>query len=185
MYQLELLGPEGPTSQHPLSSRPFVVGRGASSDLILLDDATSTRHFRVWLDADAAFVEDLGSRNGTWINGERLNGIRRLCASDEIRLGATVRMRLREGEALGVVPQVEDMDLGVRYRFASDRFSIGQRVGSDIVITAAGPGATLLIERDGEIWLGGPDEVTRLYIDRPFMVAGRRFCLRHPEGCKR
>lgn len=180
MYQLELLGPDGATARYPLSVRPFYVGRGAVNDLILLDDAASTQHFRVWSEADGPRIEDLGSRNGTWVNGERLAGALRLKSGDDVRVGAGVHLRIREvGTVEGAVPQIEDVDLGLRYRFGSDRFTIADSPAADIVLPGAGPGATLLVERDGEIWLGMGDELVEIAVDQPFVVAGRRFCLRH------
>ena len=183
VYHLEFLGPEGAVSQHPLSSRPFYVGRGAANDLILLDDAASTRHFRVWTQGADATIEDLGSRNGTWVNERRIAQPTTLSVSDVVRVGATVRFRVqRVGEGQGAVPQIEDLDLGVRHRFQTDRFSIADAPGAHIVLPGSGAGVTVIVEPTGEIWLGRPDVLEKLEMDVPFQVAGRRFCLRHAEA---
>ncbi len=49
-----------------------VVGRDVSCDLPILDDAVSRRHAELQLDEDGLRVKDLGSRNGTWLNGARV-----------------------------------------------------------------------------------------------------------------
>jgi DNA-binding NtrC family response regulator len=70
------------------------VGRDADSDLQLADASVSRRHARIDMRGDHATVTDLGSRNGTWINGERLSDEpRRVARGDEIRLGS-VRIAL-------------------------------------------------------------------------------------------
>jgi hypothetical protein len=67
VYQLELIGPDGATARYPLSVRPFYVGRGAVNDLILLDDAASTQHFRVWSEALVTVVLALCAGAGLWL----------------------------------------------------------------------------------------------------------------------
>ncbi|MFT2139551.1 FHA domain-containing protein, partial [Bacillus cereus] len=51
-------------------------------------DSMSRMHARVRRAGDAIDVEDLGSRNGTWVNGERISGKRRLAAGDELAIGS-------------------------------------------------------------------------------------------------
>jgi ABC-type multidrug transport system ATPase subunit len=56
-------------------SRPkasWVIGRGYGCDLIVTDAAVSTRHCRLTQQGDGFLLEDLGSRNGTWVNGNRI-----------------------------------------------------------------------------------------------------------------
>src|SRR5689334_6887645 len=67
----------------------FVVGRGSEADLQLDDESVSRRHalFRVGED-ELASVDDLGSRNGTFVNDRRIAGRVQLEAGDVIALGA-------------------------------------------------------------------------------------------------
>jgi pSer/pThr/pTyr-binding forkhead associated (FHA) protein len=58
----------------------------------------SRRHARLFFDSeDRAMIEDLGSTNGTWVNGDRVHDPRVLMAGDEIRLGQTT-FQVRPGE---------------------------------------------------------------------------------------
>ena len=66
----------------------MVVGRG-QCDVVLVDPEVSRRHALVTATAGPA-VEDLGSRNGTWLNGQRITGAHRLRSGDELRFGNTV-----------------------------------------------------------------------------------------------
>ena len=66
----------------------LLVGRGpAASGLRLEERNVSRRHARFLRAGGLVLVEDLGSRNGTWVNGARVEGRRRLRAGDRIRIG--------------------------------------------------------------------------------------------------
>jgi pSer/pThr/pTyr-binding forkhead associated (FHA) protein len=64
---------------------PLVLGREA--DLVVDDPQVSRRHATVRPAGDRLEIEDLGSLNGTWVNGARLEGPARLAAGDRVRLG--------------------------------------------------------------------------------------------------
>jgi hypothetical protein len=80
--------PEG--EEHALDSVPITFGRGPQNDVPLeRDDFASVRHARFDSRADGVWVEDVGSTNGTYVNGVRLRGPRRLSAGDVVRIGET------------------------------------------------------------------------------------------------
>jgi len=66
----------------------FLVGRGSDCQLTLADSEASRRHALLRPQADGSVVlEDLGSTNGTYLNGEALHGPQPLHAGDTIRIG--------------------------------------------------------------------------------------------------
>jgi pSer/pThr/pTyr-binding forkhead associated (FHA) protein len=66
------------------------VGKAAENDVPLADDATASHLHAVLERFQAGWcVSDLGSSNGTWVNGERIWASRRLRHGDEIRIGQT------------------------------------------------------------------------------------------------
>ncbi len=68
--------------------RETVIGRGSESNAVVDDARVSRRHVRLRWDAGNLFIDDLGSRNGTNLNGEVLQGAsRRARGGDCIRLG--------------------------------------------------------------------------------------------------
>jgi pSer/pThr/pTyr-binding forkhead associated (FHA) protein len=69
---------------------PLTVGRAADADLALADELVSRRHARASLDDAGAVVEDLGSRNGTYVNGNQIHGPTRLVPGDQLQLGVTL-----------------------------------------------------------------------------------------------
>jgi pSer/pThr/pTyr-binding forkhead associated (FHA) protein len=66
----------------------LVLGRQAA-DLAIEDPQVSRRHASVRPADDALEVEDLGSKNGTWVNGARIAGPTRLAPGDRVRVGDT------------------------------------------------------------------------------------------------
>jgi pSer/pThr/pTyr-binding forkhead associated (FHA) protein len=71
----ELVVVEGPAAGTKVSieKRPITIGRASICDLTLEDDFISSRHLRVSMQPNGYVVEDLGSTNGTWVEGERLS----------------------------------------------------------------------------------------------------------------
>lgn len=69
------------------------IGRSNSCTLVLEDDFASGAHARLFSRAGSWFIEDLDSRNGTWIGSQRLDQPERLGVGTEIRIGQThIRM---------------------------------------------------------------------------------------------
>jgi len=79
----------------PLGAPTFVIGRGADADLRLSDTGVSRRHAELHVDQEVVALTDLGSTNGTSINGERV-GHAVLSDGDRIAVGGTV-MVYRQG----------------------------------------------------------------------------------------
>ena len=73
-----------------LDSAPLLVGRGSPNDIELTgDEFASAKHARIEPRRDGVWVEDIGSTNGTYVNGTRLVRAQQLTAWDVIRVGET------------------------------------------------------------------------------------------------
>jgi hypothetical protein len=73
-----------------LDAKPLTVGRGAPNDIRLDEDEfASAHHARVEPRRDGVWVEDIGSTNGTYVNGTRLDRPQRLAQGDVVRIGET------------------------------------------------------------------------------------------------
>jgi hypothetical protein len=73
-----------------LAHEALTIGRGPLNDLQLdQDDFASGKHALVDPRRDGVWVEDLGSTNGTFVNGVRLSTSRRLTPGDVLRVGET------------------------------------------------------------------------------------------------
>ena len=77
-------------AQYELDAAQITIGRGANNDLALTDDEfASARHARIEPRRDGVYVEDVGSTNGTFVNGIRLARERKLAPGDVVRIGET------------------------------------------------------------------------------------------------
>ena len=79
------------------------IGRGQDADLVLADELVSRRHARVAPRGSGAVVEDLGSRNGTFLNGDGIHGLTRLEPGDQLQLGVTL-VELRSARQIAERP---------------------------------------------------------------------------------
>jgi pSer/pThr/pTyr-binding forkhead associated (FHA) protein len=68
----------------------IMIGRGADCQLILDDDYVSTRHARVVGTPNGIYIEDLGSTNGTYVNGQRITSPTTITLADTVRIGKTM-----------------------------------------------------------------------------------------------
>lgn len=83
-----------------LRSRHCVIGRDEHADIRLADPTISRYHALVVLDPDGtASVRDLGSSNGTRVNGQSLSSERPLVEGDEIVIGVDTVLKLTYGSA--------------------------------------------------------------------------------------
>jgi len=73
-----------------LSRGENLLGRDRRSVAWFDSPTVSRRHARILVKGDQAILEDLGSRNGTWIGGKRISGPVRLSDLDEVKLGSLV-----------------------------------------------------------------------------------------------
>ena len=74
MPQLRLVSTAGDQTFELPEGRPLVVGRGLASDIAIYDPTISRRHAELTVRADGVEVRDVGSSNGTCINGTRVSG---------------------------------------------------------------------------------------------------------------
>ena len=74
----------------------MLVGRAPNSDCLLPEDCVSRRHAQVWRDGERWYLRDLGSRNGTRVNGIRVTEPVEVRPGDRVSLGgATYRLSAR------------------------------------------------------------------------------------------
>ena len=79
----------------------MLVGRAATCDCVVPDDCVSRRHAQLWRDGERWLLRDLGSRNGTRVNGVRVVGAVEVHVGDCVSLGG-VEYRLTARRTLGI-----------------------------------------------------------------------------------
>ena len=82
------------SNPHWVIDRPeMVLGRDEGCDVVIPVRQISRQHVRIMLEGGACVIEDMRSKNGTWVNGYRLTGMRQLEDGDEIRIAKDIRLR--------------------------------------------------------------------------------------------
>ncbi|MBZ0297601.1 MAG: FHA domain-containing protein, partial [Anaerolineae bacterium] len=84
-------GPQ-PNQTYELNKDIITVGRDITNDIVINDPEVSRHHMRLTRGAGGFTLEDLGSTNGTFINGQRLTGAKPLNNGDMVGLGETVTL---------------------------------------------------------------------------------------------
>lgn len=84
-------GPQ-PNQTYDLSKEISTLGRDITNDIVINDPEVSREHLRLTRSAEGITLEDLGSTNGTFVNGQRLSSPRQLNNGDMIGLGETVTL---------------------------------------------------------------------------------------------
>jgi pSer/pThr/pTyr-binding forkhead associated (FHA) protein len=69
--------------------KPIVVGRSSDLDMVLVEDMVSRKHAKIAIAGDAIMIEDLGSTNGTFVNGEKVKKAR-LKEGDRVLIGTSI-----------------------------------------------------------------------------------------------
>ncbi len=86
--QLRIHGGDDAGKIYPLTENEHRIGRLYDNDILLTDLGVSGYHARIYRSPDGYAIEDLKSRNGTWVNGTRVYQSQ-LAHADHVRLGAT------------------------------------------------------------------------------------------------
>ncbi|MGB6877900.1 MAG: SpoIIE family protein phosphatase [Candidatus Acidiferrales bacterium] len=85
--RLLILDPAGVRREVSVTSFPFRIGRQTGNELVLRDSRISRQQAQLTMANGACFLEDLGSRHGTFVNGERIPGLHPLSAKDTVDFG--------------------------------------------------------------------------------------------------
>ncbi|MCE9672467.1 FHA domain-containing protein [Myxococcus stipitatus] len=97
--------PDGTENEHDISGE-LKLGRQQGSDILLTEGGVSRTHARVFSEGGTVFIEDLGSANGTFVNGERIAEPTALTPQAEVVLGDyTLRLKAASGAARGSGPR--------------------------------------------------------------------------------
>jgi pSer/pThr/pTyr-binding forkhead associated (FHA) protein len=102
LHASQVLARCDPSLSLTLHGDPLLIGSDTSCDRIIDDPLVSARHARLARRGDRVVIEDLGSSNGTFVNGRRSEGVTEIKSGDLIGLGDyTLRLTV---ESLAVAP---------------------------------------------------------------------------------
>ena len=89
-YALRFISGKYQGGEFPLPlGKEVIVGRSSDLEMVLVEDMVSRRHARIWWETDSLHIEDLGSTNGTFVNGEKVTQAR-LKEGDRVLIGTSI-----------------------------------------------------------------------------------------------
>lgn len=108
-------GPENGKQYELTEGTNLIAGRTSGVDIVIEHPSVSRRHAELSLSWSGAFIKDLNSANGTFINDERISGSRRLRDRDEIRFGqqssSSPVILIFSNPAEALLSKLEDMQM--------------------------------------------------------------------------
>jgi hypothetical protein len=170
-----------------LAQPSTTIGRSEDNDIVVDDRWVSRHHARIRVDGPQYIVEDLGSKNGTLVNGKRIEGPRVLVDGDEIQItplialtfvdyGATAPLPT-EAQAPALVLDTEARQVYIRGRLLSPPLSHAQF--TLLALLAEQPGR--VYSRDEVIAAVWPDDESTGISDEAIDAMIRRIRLRLRE----
>ncbi len=114
MPEIRIRAADGNVGRFPISKEHVSIGRARGSDIHLPDIALSRRHAEIHKRREGFYLRDLGSVNGTRLNGERIKAERRIYPGDIIKIAAYVLFFCEEAD-----PLTEPHDLGRLQAFSA------------------------------------------------------------------
>jgi len=172
---LSWLAPEGPRTRE-LGASGTLLGRAEDCDVVLADGAVSRRHARIARHGADWWLEDLGSRGGTFLNGRLVERSARLAAGDRIGIGQ-VLLRVEAAPAEPPRPATSGpLPPGTSIFRRADELLSGARTplaGAQDLATLARRAARLELLNDVHQALGRSlalDELLELILDRAFQA---------------
>lgn len=125
----------GPVMGHTvnLSETPKEVGRAEDADIVITDEGVSRRHARFYLRDQGAYVEDLDSSNGVYVNGERIERFEHLEQGDKITLGTDTILKFTYHDQLDEDFQQRLLDAAINDPLTQvhNRAYFDQKLGSE------------------------------------------------------
>lgn len=183
--RLTIAPPVGERSVRECRDRAVTFGRGAACDVVVNDQSMSRQHARIAPDGDGWTVEDLGARNGIFVNGQRVDGRRPMVPGDVLKMGATL-------VTVGSVADAQPAALG-NDDFGTSIFRAASEINSEL--EAAGPAsrvaARLKALNDFHRAMAAPislDALLELLLERLFTTLQPEegvILLREPDGTMR
>lgn len=110
--------------EYPLpANREIVVGRSSELDMVLVEDMVSRRHAKIIVSDDQIVIQDLGSTNGTFVNGEKIKRAK-LNEGDRILIGTSI-IKLVTADPASAGASLQKMEQQARSRATQPRTMSG------------------------------------------------------------
>ncbi len=144
--------------------KEIIVGRSSDLDMVLVEDMVSRKHARIQMQTDAIWIEDLGSTNGTFVNGEKIKRAK-LKEGDRVLIGTSI---LKVIAADGAAPESSTTDAKRELEsVAAQRRTSQARTMSGAIEEVPLPDLLQLFgtsKKNGVLVIRTEDDVGRIYL---------------------
>jgi ABC-type multidrug transport system ATPase subunit/pSer/pThr/pTyr-binding forkhead associated (FHA) protein len=151
------------------SKATIIIGRSESADVLINNSQISRNHSKITKIDNKYFIEDLGSMNGTFVNGQRISGKRQIGSDDSIIIGR-IRFTLG-GLTIDISKEVAIKTIGLVKKFSNGKVGLHEtniEIQSNSLLAVMGPSgcgkSTLLKALNGEspgtsgtVYIGGQE----------------------------
>jgi len=119
-YALRFISGKYTGGEFPLRwDREIVIGRSSDLDMVLVEDMVSRKHAKITTTGGQIVIQDLGSTNGTFVNGEKIRKVR-LKPGDRILIGTSI-LKVVELESKGAATSQSEADARARMEQSAQR----------------------------------------------------------------
>lgn len=168
----------------PVGKEPLSIGRGGRNDLVVNDKIVSWEHLKLWADGTKCWLTDVGSTNGTLVNGAIVKGTVALEEGDVVSIGPLALTVVSRGEepepGEGTAIAVEEVASGLTRSMRDGRFVVGSAPDVDLRIPGVAPYlAEIAVHGPGDCMLVMGNDDYPLEIGEEVEVGGLRLRLVH------
>jgi len=97
-----------------ITAEQVTIGREEDCDIVLPERQVSRHHVRIFRDDSGFYIEDLKSKNGTYLNGQPLTEVQRLQDGDELQIALAVKLAFIGSEATLPLGQMPSLGAGAK-----------------------------------------------------------------------
>ena len=161
-YALRFISGKYQGGEFPLRmNREIIIGRSSDLDMVLVEDMVSRRHSKITTTDSDIYIQDMGSTNGTFVNGEKVSRSR-LKEGDRILVGTSII------KLVGIDPnQSTHTEAEAKRRLEANRQSTAGRPMSGVIEEIPLPDLLQLLStsrKSGVLTVQSPRDIGRIYL---------------------
>ncbi len=155
-----------------LTGQRVLIGRDPNADILLQDDLVSRKHALVFLRGERYLIEDLGSSNGTFLNGVAIKTPEQLTAGDTINFGHAVQFEFEDPGAFEAATRLPAEPVVVtesQPTMLAEPVEITQQAVLPQLVVSVSGAAPVTIPLSSELFTIGRSEDNEIVVNSPIM----------------
>ncbi|HUH05297.1 MAG TPA: DUF4388 domain-containing protein [Kofleriaceae bacterium] len=164
-YALRFISGKYQGGEFPLRmNREIIIGRSSDLDMVLVEDMVSRRHAKITTTEADVYIQDMGSTNGTFVNGEKV-ARSRLAEGDRILVGTSIIKMV--GVDLNAADNTSEAEARRRLEAGANRQSTSGRPMSGVIEEIPLPDLLQLLStsrKSGVLAVATPSAIGKIYL---------------------